>query len=68
MTVLRSNNSTLNSDITWSLIYSLLPFSRGVILMRLEHAGKIQSASLISAADADSDSDPEVEDAAAVEA
>lgn len=24
---------------------------RGVILMRLEHAGKIQSASLISAAD-----------------
>lgn len=32
----------------------LLPFvhkSRGVILMRLEHAGKIQSASLISAAD-----------------
>lgn len=36
--------------------------------MRLEHAGKIQSASLISAADTDSDSDPEVEDAAAVEA
>lgn len=34
--------------------------------MRLEHAGKIQSASLISAADADSD--PEVEDGAAVEA
>jgi len=26
-------------------------FARGVILMRLEHAGKIQSASLISAAD-----------------
>lgn len=48
------------------LMYFLLPFSRGVILMRLEHAGKIQSASLISAAD--SDSDPEVEDAAAVEA
>ncbi|XP_049404391.1 DNA gyrase subunit A, chloroplastic/mitochondrial isoform X1 [Solanum stenotomum] len=43
-------------------------YARGVILMRLEHAGKIQSASLISAADADSDSDPEVEDAAAVEA
>lgn len=41
-------------------------YARGVILMRLEHAGKIQSASLISAAD--SDSDPEVEDAAAVEA
>lgn len=43
-------------------------YARGVILMRLEHAGKIQSASLISAADADSDSDPEVEDGAAVEA
>ncbi|KAK6804753.1 hypothetical protein RDI58_002537 [Solanum bulbocastanum] len=43
-------------------------YARGVILMRLEHAGKIQSASLISAADVDSDSDPEVEDAAAVEA
>lgn len=39
-------------------------YARGVILMRLEHAGKIQSASLISAADAD----PEVEDEAAVEA
>ncbi|TMW98281.1 hypothetical protein EJD97_004252 [Solanum chilense] len=43
-------------------------YARGVILMRLEHAGKIQSASLISAADADSESDPEVEDGAAVEA
>lgn len=32
--------------------------------MRLEHAGKIQSASLISAADAD----PEIEDATAVAA
>ncbi|KAF3627786.1 hypothetical protein FXO37_29679 [Capsicum annuum] len=38
-------------------------YARGVILMRLEHAGKIQSASLITAADADSDH--EVEDAAA---
>ncbi|PHT74858.1 putative DNA gyrase subunit A, chloroplastic/mitochondrial [Capsicum annuum] len=37
-------------------------YARGVILMRLEHAGKIQSASLITAADADSDH--EVEDAA----
>lgn len=36
-------------------------YARGVILMRLEHAGKIQSASLISAADAES----EVEDEAA---
>ncbi|CAN4111330.1 unnamed protein product [Withania somnifera] len=36
-------------------------YARGVILMRLEHAGKIQSASLIAAADAES----EVEDAAA---
>uniref|UniRef100_A0A6M2F884 DNA topoisomerase (ATP-hydrolyzing) n=1 Tax=Populus davidiana TaxID=266767 RepID=A0A6M2F884_9ROSI len=33
-------------------------FARGVILMRLEHAGKIQSASLISAAD------PELEELA----
>ncbi|XP_009617006.1 DNA gyrase subunit A, chloroplastic/mitochondrial isoform X2 [Nicotiana tomentosiformis] len=39
-------------------------YARGVILMRLEHAGKIQSASLISAADAD----PEIEDATAVAA
>nr|Q5YLB5.1 RecName: Full=DNA gyrase subunit A, chloroplastic/mitochondrial; Flags: Precursor [Nicotiana benthamiana]AAR07942.1 DNA gyrase A subunit [Nicotiana benthamiana] len=39
-------------------------YARGVILMRLEHAGKIQSASLISAADAD----PEDEDATAVAA
>ncbi|KAI4323668.1 hypothetical protein L6164_023255 [Bauhinia variegata] len=30
-------------------------FARGVILMRLEHAGKIQSASLISAADSESE-------------
>ncbi|KAJ6720051.1 DNA GYRASE SUBUNIT A CHLOROPLASTIC/MITOCHONDRIAL [Salix viminalis] len=30
-------------------------FARGVILMRLEHAGKIQSASLISAADPELD-------------
>nr|XP_027114281.1 DNA gyrase subunit A, chloroplastic/mitochondrial-like [Coffea arabica] len=30
-------------------------FARGVILMRLEHAGKIKSASLISAAETDSD-------------
>ncbi|KAK4379114.1 hypothetical protein RND71_000976 [Anisodus tanguticus] len=29
--------------------------SRGVILMRLEHAGKIQSASLISAAEVDTE-------------
>lgn len=35
-------------------------FARGVILMRLEHAGKIQSASLISAAD------PELEESAPV--
>lgn len=35
-------------------------FARGVILMRLEHAGKIQSASLISAAD------PELEELAPV--
>lgn len=35
-------------------------FARGVILMRLEHAGKIQSASLISAAD------PELEELASV--
>ncbi|XP_060218240.1 DNA gyrase subunit A, chloroplastic/mitochondrial [Lycium barbarum] len=39
-------------------------YARGVILMRLDHAGKIQSASLISAAEAD----PEDEDAAAIEA
>ncbi|XP_009788233.1 DNA gyrase subunit A, chloroplastic/mitochondrial [Nicotiana tabacum] len=39
-------------------------YARGVILMRLEHAGKIQSASLISAADAD----PEDENATAVAA
>lgn len=37
-------------------------FARGVILMRLEHAGKIQSASLISAAD------PELEELAPVPA
>ncbi|KAL3516328.1 hypothetical protein ACH5RR_023230 [Cinchona calisaya] len=30
-------------------------FARGVILMRLDHAGKIQSASLISAAETESD-------------
>ncbi|XP_075511015.1 DNA gyrase subunit A, chloroplastic/mitochondrial-like [Primulina tabacum] len=30
-------------------------YARGVILMRLEHAGKIQSASLISAAEAESE-------------
>lgn len=30
-------------------------FARGVILMRLEHAGKIKSASLMSAAETDSD-------------
>lgn len=35
-------------------------FARGVILMRLEHAGKIQSTSLISAAD------PELEELASV--
>ncbi|XP_011046472.1 PREDICTED: DNA gyrase subunit A, chloroplastic/mitochondrial-like isoform X1 [Populus euphratica] len=35
-------------------------FARGVILMRLEHAGKIQSASLISAVD------PELEESAPV--
>jgi hypothetical protein len=36
----------------WALI-TLLFCHRGVILMRLEHAGKIQSASLISAAAAE---------------
>uniref|UniRef100_A0A0D3FQJ6 DNA gyrase subunit A, chloroplastic/mitochondrial n=1 Tax=Oryza barthii TaxID=65489 RepID=A0A0D3FQJ6_9ORYZ len=33
--------------------------ARGVILMRLEHAGKIQSASLISAAEEEEEQDPE---------
>lgn len=36
-------------------------YARGVILMRLDHAGKIQSASLISATDTDSDMDLEEE-------
>lgn len=44
-------------------------FLRGVILMRLEHAGKILSASLISATveddEDDGDDDADVRDAAA---
>ncbi|KAJ8529367.1 hypothetical protein K7X08_036202 [Anisodus acutangulus] len=43
-------------------------YARGVILMRLEHAGKIQSASLISAGEVDPEDEYEDEDAAAVEA
>lgn len=40
-------------------------FARGVILMRLEHAGKIQSAFLISAAETESEELEEEEEAAA---
>ncbi|CAI9271850.1 unnamed protein product [Lactuca saligna] len=40
-------------------------YARGVILMRLEHAGKIQSASLISAAETDVEEEVEVEAAVA---
>lgn len=42
------------SDCDWVLLRA-----RGVILMRLEHAGKIQSASLISAAEEEEEQDPE---------
>uniref|UniRef100_A0A1J3FZQ7 DNA gyrase subunit A, chloroplastic/mitochondrial n=1 Tax=Noccaea caerulescens TaxID=107243 RepID=A0A1J3FZQ7_NOCCA len=42
--------------------------ARGVILMRLDHSGKIQSASLISAADVEEDGEgiPSLEEAASV--
>lgn len=47
-----------------------LPFlliGRGVILMRLEHAGKIQSASLISGAEVESEEGEEAKATVAAE-
>ncbi|GFP93955.1 DNA gyrase subunit a chloroplastic/mitochondrial [Phtheirospermum japonicum] len=40
-------------------------YARGVILMRLEHAGKIQSASLIAATETESEDEPQEEEVAA---
>lgn len=44
-------------DFFWFYLY---PF-RGVILMRLDHHGKIQSASLISSAENETDEDEATE-------
>lgn len=52
----------------FSFVYVFFLF-RGVILMRLEHTGKIQSASLISATESEAEEDeavPAVSDAAVV--
>ena len=57
--VIKSCSSFVFWDLTFSVTQLfhhallLLGKPRGVILMRLEHAGKIQSASLISAAAAE---------------
>lgn len=50
------------------IVFWLNVFLRGVILMRLDHSGKIQSASLISAADVEEDGEgiPSLEEAASV--
>ena len=51
-----------NGGLSCVLIFYKHFLTRGVILMRLDHSGKIQSASLISA----TESQPEEEDSAAV--
>lgn len=45
----------MNLQLILSKNVVLLSFPRGVILMRLEYAGKIQSASLISATETETD-------------